>query len=294
MRHSFLALTLFVLITAHAFAQNQAAAYLIPRAVYVGDVASLILPLPQLAARETANIVLSRDSQDFPFHPDIDFHRITLELRGAGSVLIVEFSAFQTGRLELPSIKIGGEYFPGLSIDIRSVLTETGSMLELSNPAMPLTMPGTTLLVYGTLAAVVFVLTSLLLLLLRGRNHIKRWIAIWKRKRLLAVMKATGRRLHKAMLKNGKGREVLDILSLEFRTFLSHFFGENCRAMTARELENKLSNDFPGKFFRRCDEIRFSRGVVEKNDVLMMLADLRAFLETLGKAEGKTEQEKAA
>ena len=290
MKRSFLALTFFVLITASSFAQNSPAAYLIPRAVYVGDVASLILPLPQLAARETANIVLSRDSPDFPSHPDIDFHRIILELRGAGSVLIVEFSAFQTGRLELPTIKIGGENFSGLSIDIRSVLAGTGSMLELSKPAMPLTMPGTTFLVYGTLAAVIFVLISVLLLLVRGRNHINRWISIWKRKRLLAVMKATGRRLHKAMLKNGKGREVLDILSFEFRTFLSHFFGENCRAMTARELENNLSDGFPGKFFRRCDEIRFSGTAVEKNDVLMMLADLKAFLETLG----KTEQEKAA
>ena len=294
----FTALILFLLIAASSFSEHSpAGAYLVPRHVYVGDTASLVLPLPGLTAGETVSIVLTPGSPDFPSHPYIDFHRVTLERRGTGSVLIVEFAAFQTGRLELPSIKIGGEYFPGLTAEIRSILARRGAVLELSNPALPLTMPGTALLVYGTIAAAVLVLFSVLLLLLRGRGYVSKWLAAWKRKRKLAAMKAAGRRLHKALLKNGKCRDILDALSLEFRAFLSFFFGENCRAMTASELENNLSNDFLGSFFRRCDELRFRGGAADKNDVLAMLADLRAFLETLEtleKTEREQKQEEAA
>ena len=117
--------------------------------------------------------------------------------------------------------------------------------------------------------------------------------------RLLISMKVTGKRLYRALLKSGKCRDVLDKLSNEFRAFLSFFTGENCRAMTAYELEQlPLVYEFElGKFFRRCDELRFSGGFIDTEDVFPVLADLRSFLEALEKEEkGKIrlKREKAA
>jgi len=293
-------ITLFILICTHSPAQNsQTGAYLIPKIVYVGDIASLILPLPRLTASEASDIVLAPDLPGFPVVPDIDFHKITLERRPAGSTLVMEFSAFQPGLLHLPPIEIGGDSYTGLSIEIRSVIEESGSNLELSPPASPLPIPGTARLVFGTMIVLAFMLLFTLWVLLKGRHYLAVHFLKWKRRRMLALMRYTGRRLHRAMLRGRKSREILDVLSGEFRNFLSLFFGGNCRAMTAREFDlqpvffnpapedthKQPADDFLGNFFRRCDELRFSGGPAGNDDVLAMLADLQFFLEALDKKE---------
>ena len=288
----FWAAMFFILIYAPSHAQNsRTGAYLIPQIVYVGDRAALILPLPnpqdRPAAGSAADIVLASDSPDYPSDPVFDFHRIILERRLSGSRLLIEFSAFQPGLLELPPIEIGGERFAGLSVEIKSVIGASGSELELAGPASALAIPGTALMVYGTLACLVLFLSFVLWLLFRGRRYLHIWITKWNRIRLLVSMKIIGKRLYKALLKNGKSRDILDKLSNEFRAFLSFFTGENCRAMTAHELERlPLIYEFNlGKFFRRCDELRFSGGVIDSEDVFLMLVDLRSFLEALEKEE---------
>jgi len=287
---------LFIFLSAAVHAQNNTGAYLIPQIVYVGDIAGLILPLPGLAADSAADIVLAPDSPGFPSDPDFDFHRIILERRLSGnSRLLIEFSAFRPGLLELPPIEIGGERFTGLRVEIKSVIDSSGSGLELAGPASSLSVPGTAFMIYGTLAGLVLFSGFALWLLLRGRRYLHILILKWKRRSLLVSMKIIGKRLYKALLKNGKSRDILDKLSHEFRAFLSHFSGENCRAMTACELgqmpaifesdSETLGGGFLGKFFRRCDELRFSGGVIDSEDVFLVLADLQSFLEALEKAE---------
>jgi hypothetical protein len=297
----------FVLIAGSLPAQNNTGAYLIPPAVYVGDMAGLILPLPGLAADSAADIILAPDSPDFPSDPDFDFHRILLERRLQGSRLLIEFSAFRPGLLELPPIEIGGERFTGLRVEIRSVIDSSGSGLELAGPASALAVPGTASMVYGTIAGLVLFAGFIVWLLLRGRRYLHILISKWKRRRLIISMKIIARRLYRTLLKNGKSRETLDRLSHEFRAFLSYFTGENCRAMTSRELEQMpvffesdsemLKGGFLGKLFRRCDELRFSGGAIAAEDVFPVLADLRSFLEALEKAEKEKnwlKEEKAA
>ncbi|MCL2067524.1 MAG: hypothetical protein FWG99_08675 [Treponema sp.] len=280
-------IAVFVLICAHSFGQDEA--YLIPRVVYVGDIALLVLPLPRLGAREDNDVVLTSGSPGFPSDPDIDFHRIILERRISGSRLVIEFSAFQSGTLELPPMEIGGELFSGLIAEIRSVIADSGSGLELSPPATALTMPGTAALIYGTLAALAAALILSFWILLRGRRYLHTWAVKWKRRRLIASMKIMVRRLHKAVLKGKKIRDILDILSGEFRGFLSHISGENCRAMTARELELLqvcgLAGCLMGKIFHRCDELRFAPNAAGANDAHAVLADVRAVLDALEKVE---------
>ena len=291
----FSALVFFILIAAVSRAQNNGA-YLIPRLVYVGDHATLILPLPE--ADQNADIVLTPQSffpleNDFPFDPDIDFHRIVLERRVSGSRLLIEFTAFIPGLLELPVIEIGGERFGGLSVKINSVIDTKVPTLELSGPASSLAMPGTALMLYGTMTGFVLLIILIIWFVLKGRRYLQRWIIKWKRWKSFVSIKNTEKRLHKILLRGGNKRIILDRLSGEFRNFLSFITGNNCRAMTAREFEilsdAEFDGCFLGKFFRQCDELRFSGTDVNSQEIFRLLADLRIFVGKIEKP--KTEKQ---
>jgi len=266
------------------FAQERnAGALMIPPTVYVGDRASLILPLPGFAVKEdseTASVVSPSG--------DIDIHRALLERRPVGSRLTVEFTAYAPGILELPSIVIAGEVFNGLTIEISSILEHDPSGKVLSGPALPLAIPGTSLLVYGSVISIFLLLSIGFWILIWGRKSIKGWIAAWERKRLLAGMRGMEKRLRKTLVRDDDTyRNILDALSREFRGFLSRFTGEHCHAMTASEftnIESQVNREFLKDFFSRCDGIRFRAEEINKNDALSMLDDLKQFLAGLSDA----------
>ena len=285
--------TFLLLILTCIAAHTQNTAWLIPRIVYVGDSATLIIPLPP-AAQDLGDIILTSQSPNFPTDINIDFHRIVLERRIAGSRLLIEFTAFVPGLLELPIIEIGGERFSGLNVTINSII-DSRAAPQLSGPASSLAMPGTALMLYGTM--IVFVLLFLLILwfILKGRRFMRGWLKKWKRWRLFVSMKNTEKRLNKALSKGADKREILDKLSEQFRNFLSFFTENNCRAMTAREFES-LPELFPdtasfnkefdasaflGNFFHRCDELRFSGEDISSQDTFKLLDDLRNFLKMI-------------
>ena len=313
-------LIVLILIRVSAAAQDRGQggrAYLIPPVVYVGDRATLVIPLAGMNA--DTNSVVTLDTRRIPLLPDIDFHRVTLERRPSGSRLLIEFSAFVPGVLELPPIEIAGERFTGLRLEVSSILGSGESGMVLSGPAPPLAIPGTSFLVYGTMGGLILFLLLALWAGLWGRRRFGGWILRWKRRRLIISMWAIEKRLRRTLLKEGKRREVLNTLSAEFRSFLSFLTGENCRAMTAGELGrlspellvmerrgdqktgadpggdnppryaeepgHELSGAYLGGFFRRCDELRFSGSDIASGDVLAMLGDLRNFLKTLDRAE---------
>ncbi|MDR0583178.1 MAG: hypothetical protein LBG57_02355 [Treponema sp.] len=299
------------LVPAHSGAQDtRQGPYIIPRIVYVGDRATLTLPLAGGNAVKEANISL--DPQLFPLSPDLELYRVALEYRPSGSQLLIEFSAFRPGLLELPPIEIGGERFAGLRVEISSILDtgETGEVL--SGPALPLAIPGTGLLIYGTMGLVALLLLLALWAGLWGRRHLRLQILKWKRRRLIVSMWGMEKRLRRSVQREGKYRDTLNKLSGEFRSFLSFFTGQNCLAMTAAEIgqlpslmqanggsapeektgcadyaecQQDFSNGgFLGGFFRRCDELRFCGSEIAAGDVLAILGDLRRFLKTLDRA----------
>ena len=225
----FLYVALLVAIPAATHAQDVP--HTIPATVFVGDRAVLLVPLPGFSGHGDVEM----PAGSIPESPDIDIHRVALERRPGGSRLAVEFAAFATGVLELPPLEIGGEVFRGLSVEIASVLAP-GEPPILSLPPVPLAVPGTSLLVYGTVAVVVLILFLASLTSLRGRGWLAARLAQWRRRRVLRLMLATERRMRKALAKGADPREVLDGLSREFRAFLSNLTGENCMAMTAREI----------------------------------------------------------
>jgi len=249
-------------------------AYMVPPKVYVGDRATLVLPLQgataDAAVRSYSNSISS---------PDIIIHHAAIERRPGGNFLTVEFSAYTPGTLELPPLEIAGEIFDGISIEISSILAADESALVLSAPALPLAIPGTSLLIYGSMSAVILLSLLTIGALFWGRKRMKGWLEAWKRRRLIAAMMATEKRLRRAVSKGISRREILDMLSTEFRGFLAGFTGD-CRAMTAAEIACLESMDgaFLGAFFSHCDEIRFNGGGINGDQTLEMLGDLRRFL----------------
>jgi len=299
-QRSLILFLLFILLYCTAtFAQdwqhtNKYGAYMVPSKVYVGDRASLMLPLAGVTGHEEINTRL------IPSSPDIDIHHAALERRPGGSFLKIEFSAYTPGILELPPFDILGKNFSGLSIEISSILEPGEEGMVLSGPALPLAIPGTSLLIYGSISAGILLILLTIWVLFRGRTQMKGWLTAWKRRWLLVSMMDLEKRLRKALTKEASCREILDVLSTEFRNFLACFTGENCRAMTAAEIGGLNGegggavpdSKFLGDFFSRCDGIRFSGAEINNDEILAMLGDFRRFLTALGRAmRGKAARE---
>jgi hypothetical protein len=271
-----------VFICTEIFAQNRYNTYMIPPKVYLGDRASLVLPLPGSADND-AEIPFAL----IPPSQYIDIYSVTLERRPRGSRLVVEFSAYTPGFLELPPLEIAGEIFIGLTIEISSILESGVSGTVLSGPALPLAVPGTSLLVYGTTGIVLLSVLLALCFFFRGRGWMNTWITKWRRRQLLVSMLRIEKRLRKALIRGISRREILDNLSGEFRSFLAWYTGVNCRAMTAAEFSMsgmlEQSNGLPegeflGSFFNRCDSLRFSGGKIIDDDALAIFDELKSYL----------------
>jgi len=292
-----LTILLLILTNAAGFTQDRNAgtvgasgangAFMVPSKIYVGDRASLILPLPGFAV-SAESVTASAVSPS----ADIEIHRAFLERRPGGSRLTIEFSAYSPGILELPPVIIEEYAFSGLKIEVSSILEQGIAGTVLSGPALPLAIPGTSLLVYGTIISILFSLAVVFWILFWGRARIKGWFASWKKRLLLSNMRGTEKRLRRALERSDDTRRnILDALSTEFRGFLAVFTGESCRAMTASEFANiglqveTVKSGFLKDFFRRCDGIRFGGGTINKNDALSILDDLKQFLAALEKKE---------
>jgi hypothetical protein len=264
--------------------------------------------VPLEGENAAAERVISLEPQLFPLSPDIELHRVLLEYRSSGSRLVVEFSAYVPGTLELPPLEIGGKRFASLRVEISSVIGSGENGAVLAGPAPPLAVPGASLLIYGAMGGFVLFLLLALWAGIWGRRRMVGWITRWKRGRLVVSMWGIEKRLRKMLLKEGSRREILNTLSGEFRSFLTFFTGENCRAMTAAEIGGvslelpapgneagpELGGGFLEAFFRRCDELRFSGSGIGTEDVLALLGDLRRFLKTLGRSGRGTGQVEAA
>jgi hypothetical protein len=258
--------------------------------VYVGDRAVLAVPLEQLP--EGASLF----SGELPALPDLRIHRIELERRGDGGRLIIEFTAYAPGPLELPPLEIGGIAFTGLRFEIASILGSGENAAVLSGPALPLAIPGTGFLISGAVTGIILILLIFFWALFRGPRSAERWLKKWRRRRLVLSLAGMERRLRKELFRGAlkaPGMEKrVSFLAGEFRTFLTLFTGKNCRAMTAGELSglrplaglpegSPLAGDFLGPFFRRCDDLRFSGAEISADHFLGILEDLKLFVEAL-------------
>jgi len=285
MRKKYFTLVYFLLIAGVSFSQDNKAV-LIPRTVYVGDNASIILPLPA-ASHEMGDIIIFPQSSSV--ETDIDIHRIVLERRLSGSRLIIDFTAFVPGIIELPFFEIDGESFSGITVTVNSILERGTGAPELSRPALSLAMPGTAFILYGAMIIFVVLLLLIILFIVKGRRYLQILMEKWKLWRLFASIKNVERRLYRLLIRGESKRMILDGISEEFRDFLSVFTGFNCRAMTAREFVNLQDIDcfFLRDFFHRCDELRFSGEEINKDEIIRLLDTLRFFIGQIEKIKTK-------
>jgi hypothetical protein len=232
-------------------------------------------------------------------------HRAELERWDGDQALVVEFTPYAAGALELPSVEAGGILYGGLKVTIASVLDDGsggGTPTALSGLASPLAVPGTGFFIYGTLAGIIAVLIAVLGGRLWVRHHLKALMLGWRRRRLILSMGKIRRRLERALGEEGRSpdflRERLDYLCGEFRTFLGLFTLRRCQSMTAGELGEIPAltgpawpgapvpgGAFLGPFFRRCDDLRYGGGGITGEDMGDILEKLRIFLEGLDRAE---------
>ncbi|MDR2543628.1 MAG: hypothetical protein LBC80_09330 [Treponema sp.] len=298
-------LFLILLIAGDSYAQGSEPT-MIPQQIYVGDSATLILALPDteqnVSQTELNDIVLTPLSGYLPSDPNIDFHKITLERRVTGNRLLIEFSAFTPGVLELPVIEIGDEYFIGLTVTVSSLINDRSSHILLG-AAAALTIPGTALMLYSLLAFVVFLILFTILFLLKGRKFINKLRQGWKYYWLFSSIRKIEKQLRMAILKDVDKRIILDKLSDEFRIFLSNLIGINCRAMTAVEfelsandeklsyLQNPVNLPDYADFFRTCDVLRFSGADIDSQKIVQLLDDLKNILLTLENAKNSRQKE---
>jgi hypothetical protein len=241
----------------------------VPPRIFVGDPGRLILGP---GFKDIPPFIID-DPRRLPQGPDVTLHRLELERRRGEERLLIDFTAFAPGQVELPPIslpQLPGVTLEGYRVTVASVLGNANPLnprgavpspvfpgpqagegiLVLSNPAPPLAVPGTALLIYGTSSLIVLVLLLILGGGIWGRPYLEGLLKIHRRRRLVRLMGAVGKRLREQIpqgeIPQGACQEILRELSTEFRAFLGYFYdqdrpgpfalrGRDCRAMTAAE-----------------------------------------------------------
>ncbi|MDR0707526.1 MAG: hypothetical protein LBF60_06600 [Treponema sp.] len=259
--------------------------YLIPQTVFVGDRATLVAPLG------TADKNFQPRSIDTPETPDdLVLHTIVLERKGDNVQLAIEFTAYAPGDIEFPVIRAPGfPDFIGLKVTVASILKPsymTPSSMTLSAPAPPLLAPGTTSLIYGSVAIVILLLIFGIGFRLFWTN---RFANVRKRlfqRYLVISMKGFIAKLRKQQEKEGAPYDAaLDLLSARFRRFLTRFTGIDCLAMSAAEFAGLEHGTPLSIIFRAWDMLRFNAESVSQSDIINALDDARDYISTLDKTE---------
>ncbi|MCL2093936.1 MAG: hypothetical protein FWH12_07045 [Treponema sp.] len=278
--------------------------FFLPQTIYVGDQGRLIVPLG--LEYNTAEPFVWDSADLLPQLPNLVFRRIEFERRGGVNRLLIDFISYEPGILLVPDLEL--PLMPGLPPDTEPLVVQglelqiasilSPGQMTLSEPAPPLAAPGTSLLVYGTLALLIFLLSLGIGGSIWGRRHFAELWERFRRRHLLRMMIRFLFRLRResSLEKDGNPGFYLTILSTEFREFLSQFTGINCRPLSAGEFkdlplgyeegdEDLPEKDFLCGLFRTWDTFRFSGGGIKMMDLFQALRDTEGFILALDRAE---------
>ncbi len=299
---TYIAGVLFFLLGMTLFAQTGSAAkdnqkdgvYLIPQTIYVGDRGRLVLPLGAAYA-EIEPVVVSEKNL-LPSSNELVITRMEIERKTGVPRLLIDFQAYAPGQLQFPPLKIGGYEFTGLDVRISSILESGGKGdMVLSDAAPPMAVPGTIVIIYGSIAGIILAVLMLIFTWIWGVPHI-RSVRKWRYRKL--VLRSLQRSLHKmrnSIIKNGlSGNSVLTGLSQDFRKFLLFFTQANCFTMVPKEFLSLPRMMDPGtlkggevyifehpdvlyRIFKKCDDLRFSGDTYGTENVLSVLDDITRF-----------------
>ena len=310
---------LFLLFIFPSFLAAQTrteAPYLIPQIIFVGDSGRLIVSIGRAYAR--VEPFVWDNSDKLPETPDLVIRRIELERRSGVSRVLIDFVAYAPGTLSLPPIEFPQDAnvpsIMGLEVQVASILDP--SQMVLTEPAPPLAVPGTSLLVYGTLVLVLFLLAMGIVISVWGRHHFRDFFEQLRRKYLLRKMRRFLHTLnHQCRFEVSSNFKInssgisphekslapafyLTRLSTEFREFLTQFTGINCRSLTAVEFRGITFEELSPRFapgpdylcdlFRSWDILRFSGRGMEMADLFVAMVETEKLLSTLDRAESES------
>jgi len=193
-KRSFLVMAILLVFVLGLQAQTRTdVPYLVPQTIFVGDSGRLVVPLGRAFSRINPFIL---DAQEkLPETPELLIRRLELERRsgGGGTRLLIDFIPYAAGVLTLPDLEIlsqgeGTEplVLSGLEIQVASILNP--SQMSLSGPVAPIAVPGTGLLIYGTIIIFILLLCLGIGISLWGRRHFKDLLELFRRRRLIGAM----------------------------------------------------------------------------------------------------------
>jgi hypothetical protein len=264
--------------------------YLLPQTIFVGDSGRLVVPLGTSFAMPPFIL----DTPDELLQaPNLVIRRIELERRSGNSRLLIDFIPYEPGSLSLPAFGFlfpDEAVLPPLKVQVASILNP--SNMNLSEPASPLAVPGTSFLIYGSIVLILILISLGIGCSLWSRRHFSEfWERLYKRHLLRGMMKFL-RRLKQECGpgKNAEPAQYLSLLSSQSREFFSLFSGINCRSLAASEfLELPLDSGLEPvnlcRLFRTWDTLRFSGRGMELADLFLALEEMEALTAALDRAE---------
>jgi hypothetical protein len=260
---------------------------------------------------------IREDPAKLPRQKDIHIHRLELDQRQGdrepgGDIpgrprLLIDFTPYRPGPLDLPPLPLAaGVEFEGLRLNIASILGPGKDPLVLSEPALPLLVPGTVLSILALILGILFLFLGGIGGTLWARKNLGGILETRRKRRLVTLMGKTERRLRR-LLDGGDYQAILGTVSVEFRSFLGCFTGYNCLAMSAGEFFSlpplfplrpagdgagkdpgppaaELGGACLGPFFRNLDRLRYSGEDPGFTGVAGILDELRGFTCSLEKA----------
>lgn len=277
--------------------------HILPHTIFVGDRGRLVVPLGA-AFSGVAPFVLEGPI-GLPETQDLVLWRVELDRRGAISRLLVDFVPFATGTLYLPPLGFLFSYneemaLPELSVQVASILHP--SNMALSQPALPLAVPGTSLLVYGTGILVLLLLSLAVAFSMVGPRYFRDfWRRLHVRYRIYTMMRFLRRLKQEYCLeKEPNPGHYLTTLSAKLREFLTFYTGFNCQSLTAMEFLSlpldtvALEPSRLSTLFRAWDTLRFSGQFMGMHDLFKAINDVNELIITIAEAEKRKRAEAAS
>ena len=267
--------------------------YLIPQTIFVGDKGRLVATLGP--AFEWAEAFVIQSPQELSVHQDLVIYRIELEKRNNNVRLLIDFIPYAPGSFTLPLFQFPSVIseplvLGGLEINVASILSP--ELMVLSDPALPLAVPGTGFIVYGGAGAILLFLIIAIGVIFWLRRYLGPFREKLRRRRLFVSMEQKLKQLRSTENDPFSQIELFALLAGEFREFLSFVTGVDCRVLAPPEfldlpvvVPGSPGPDYLCSLFRRWDWLRFSGEPMAWDDVSGILDELGSFLAYNKKAE---------
>jgi hypothetical protein len=262
---------------------NVAVPYQIPQTIYIGDNGRLIYPLDTFFYNQDDQIF---SLEDIPRHDDITVSNVEL----SKGQLFIDFQAWRTGIVKLPSITIAGRRIDGIEVVVASLVEGQNASTMLSAAVTPVSAPGTLWLITGTVSTIIIVTALFFFFMLRGKLFFVHLRRNTRKKRAIRLARKAIRKIRNQLeKKNVAESSALSHLSTEFRLFLDVYCGIDCRSLVPAEFLNlefplclmpaeRYSPAYFADFFTRCDTLRFSGKNISDEAVANIISEVENFV----------------